>query len=168
MSDYHWNVLSNYKNQIKNSEERFFFSDIRKVTRDKSILLPRKLRENIGTGHDIFKTLCFIDIDRILPYPYTITCIHPQYTSLLGHLADQSPNKRFWWTIDINGRLHLPIDTLETIRITQEAFISAFDDFSWYITDPEEQMLSSRTFTEKLISGEISIPEELLNANRNK
>jgi len=51
---------------------------------------------------------------------------------------------------------------LETIRITQEAFISAFDDFSWYITDPEQQVLSSRIYSEKLISGEISIPEELL------
>jgi len=96
MSDYHWNTLSTYRDQIKNSEERFFFSDIRKVTRDKSILLPQKLRENIGTGHDIFKILCFIGSDDILPYPYVITCIQPKYTSLLGHLADQVPDKRFW------------------------------------------------------------------------
>lgn len=96
MSDYHWNTLSTYRDQIKNSEELFFFSDIRKVASDSSILLPQKLRDNIGTGTEIFNILCFVDRDDILPYPHRISCIHPKYTSLLGHLAGEDPDKWFW------------------------------------------------------------------------
>lgn len=162
MSDYHWNTLSTYRDQIKNSEERFFFSDIRRIARDKSILLPYKLRDNIGTGNEIFSVLCFVDRDDILPYPYRISCIHPKHTSLLGHLVDENPDKWFWWTIDRASRLHLPIDTLNTIRITKEAFISAFDELSWSVMDPDQEVLSYRTYVSKLNSGEISIPEELL------
>ena len=96
MSEYHWKELSNYRDQIKTSEEGFFFSDTCKVSHDKYILLPQKLRENIGTGYDIFKVLCFIDDNQILPYPYIITCIHPKYTLLLAHLVDKNPDKWFW------------------------------------------------------------------------
>jgi len=157
-----------YRDQIKTSEDGFFFSDICKVTRDKSILLPQKLRENIGTGYDIFKVLCFVDIDDILPYPYRISCIHPKYTPLLGHLVDENSDKWFWSHIDIDSRLHLPIDTLEIIRITKGAFLSAFDDFSWSVIDPEQEVIAYKKYVSMLNSGEISVPEEIINAHWKK
>jgi hypothetical protein len=106
--------------------------------------------------------LCFVESDDILPYPYMITCISPTYTWLLKHLVEDSPDKWFFGTIDKNGRFHLPIDTLETICITKEAVISAFDGLCWSIMDPDQEMLSYKIFVDKINSWEISIPEQLL------
>jgi hypothetical protein len=168
MSEYHWNILKTYEDKIQASNELSVFSDVRKVAADRSILLPQKFHDYFGTGRDILEILCFVDRDDILPYPYTITCIAPKHTSLLKHLVDTDPAHRFLGTIDKKSRLRLPIDTLEIIRITKEAFISTFDGFSWSVMDPEQEILSHKIFAEKLNSWEISVPEELLNADRNK
>jgi hypothetical protein len=162
MSKYHWNTLQTYEDQISISHDFFVFSSIAKVSVDRSILLSAKLLDAIRTTHDILQVLCFIESDDILPYPYMITCINPAYTWLLRHLAENIPDKWFLATIDKKGRFHLPIDTLETIRITKKAFISSFNGFSWSIMDPDQESLSYNIFVDKVNSWEISIPQELL------
>jgi hypothetical protein len=141
MSHYHWNILSTYADQIEDSKEPPFFSGISTIAANWSVLLPPKIYENIGTSVDIRNVLCFVDTDNILPYPYRITCIHPKYTSLLGHLVDEDSDKWFWWSIDMKSRLHLPIDRLKRIRIIKNVSLCVFDNFSLSLTALEQEKL---------------------------
>jgi hypothetical protein len=80
MSEYHWNTLETYKDQINTPRKFSVFSSIRKVSSDGSILLPEKLLRVIRTADEILQVLCFVESDDILPCPYMITCISPTYT----------------------------------------------------------------------------------------
>lgn len=108
------------------------------------------MREKISIGKSLLEVLCFVEKDSLLHYENCITCMHPDNTHLVRHLAQEHPDKWFLATIDTKYRLHIPIDTLKVIRITKEAFLSTSDGFSWIIMDPKEEFLSHHTYIDAL------------------
>lgn len=168
MFDYHWSALWNYRDSLWGFGDKFYFSDVRRVANDGSILIPQKMREKISIDKGLLEVLCFVEKDSLLHYENCITCVHPDNTHLVRHLAQENPDKWFLATIDTNYRLHIPIDTLKTIRITKEALLSTWNGISWIVMDPKEELLSYQTYVDALNRWIVSVPEELLNAHPNK